>query len=47
MAELYIRGKDGRPRLVGSTADPQLPGRMAALEDRMEVLETAPGGVPP
>ncbi|WP_300810732.1 tail fiber protein [uncultured Desulfovibrio sp.] len=46
MAELYIRGKDGRPRLVGSTADPQLPGRMAALEDRMEVLETAPGGVP-
>ena len=46
MAELYIRGKDGRPRLVGSTADPQLPARMAALEDRMEVLETAPGGVP-
>lgn len=46
MAELYIRGKDGRPRLVGSTADPQLPGRMAALEDRMEVLESAPGGVP-
>ena len=46
MAELYIRGKDGRPRFVGSTADPQLPGRMAALEDRMEVLETAPGGVP-
>ena len=46
MAELYIRRKDGRPRLVGSTADPQLPGRMAALEDRMEVLETAPGGVP-
>ena len=46
MAELYIRGKDGRPRLIGSTADPQLPGRMAALEDRMEVLETAPGGVP-
>lgn len=46
MAELYIRGKDGRPRLIGKTADPQLPGRMAALEDRMEVLETAPGGVP-
>ena len=46
MAELYIRGKDGRPRLVGSTADPHLPGRMAALEERMEVLETAPGGVP-
>ncbi|HIX39747.1 MAG TPA: tail fiber protein [Candidatus Desulfovibrio intestinigallinarum] len=46
MAELYIRGKDGRPRLVGSTADPQLPGRMAALEERMEVLESAPGGVP-
>lgn len=46
MAELYIRGKDGRPRLIGSTADPQLPGRMAALEERMEVIEAAPGGVP-
>ena len=46
MAELYIRGKDGRPRLVGSTADPQLPGRVTALEERMEVLESAPGGVP-
>lgn len=46
MAELYIRGKDGRPRLIGKTADPELPGRMAALEERMEALETAPGGVP-
>lgn len=46
MAELYIRGKDGRPRLIGSTADPQLPGRMTALEERMEVIEAAPGGVP-
>lgn len=46
MAELYIRGKDGRPRLIGKTADPQLPGRVTALEERMEVLETAPGGVP-
>lgn len=46
MAELYIRGKDGRPRLIGSTADPQLPGRMTALEERMAVIEAAPGGVP-
>lgn len=46
MAELYIRGKDGRPRLIGKTADPELPGRMAALEARMEVIESAPGGVP-
>lgn len=46
MAELYIRGKDGRPRLIGKTADPQLPGRVTALEERMEVLESAPGGVP-
>lgn len=46
MAELYIRGKDGRPRLIGKTADPQLPGRVTALEERMEVLESVPGGVP-
>lgn len=44
MAELYIRGKDGRPRHVGSTADPQLPGRVTALEERMGALESAPGG---
>ena len=46
MAELYIRGKTDAP---GSSAVPptrSCPGRMAALEDRMEVLETAPGGVP-
>lgn len=46
MAELYIRGKDGRPRLIGKTADPELPGRVAALENRMERIEAAPGGVP-
>ena len=44
MAELYIRGKDGRPRLIGETADPQLPGRVTALEERMGALESAPGG---
>lgn len=38
MAELYIRGKDGRPQLVGKTADPQLPGRVTALEGRVEQI---------
>ena len=38
MAELYIRGKDGRPHLVGETADPQLPGRVTALEERVESI---------
>lgn len=46
MAELYIRGQDGRPRLVGETADPQLPGRVTALEQRVDAIEAAPGGVP-
>ena len=46
MAELYIKGKDGRPQYVGSTADPQLPGRVTELEERMGVIEAAPGGVP-
>lgn len=46
MADLYIRGKDGRPRLIGRTADPELPGRVTALEERMEAIEAAPGGVP-
>lgn len=46
MADIYIRGKDGRPLLVGRTADPQLPGRVTALEDRMGRIEAAPGGVP-
>lgn len=44
MAELYIRGKDGRPRLIGSTADPQLPGRVTALEKRVENLDL--GNIP-
>lgn len=46
MAGLYIRGKDGRPQLVGETADPQLPGRVTALEERVDAIEAAPGGVP-
>ena len=46
MAELYIRGKDGRPRLIGQTADPQLPGRVTALDERVDAIEAAPGGVP-
>lgn len=45
MADIYIRGKDGRPQLVGKTADPQLPGRVTALEERVDAIEAAPGGV--
>lgn len=44
MAELYIKGTDGRPRYVGSTADPQLPARVTKLEERIDNLEV--GDIP-